>query len=83
MLIRSGGGGGGVWIPWVFNVNIVNSKIQTFHVGEFGDVYKGELTKPNEGKIEVAVKTLKVILKTIKITFLIDITYAVMLYAEG
>ena len=31
-----------------------------FDVGEFGDVYKGKLTKPNKKKITVAVKTLKV-----------------------
>ena len=29
-------------------------------IGEFGDVYKGKLTKPNKKKITVAVKTLKV-----------------------
>ena len=27
-----------------------------FDVGEFGDVYKGKLTKPNKKKITVAVK---------------------------
>ena len=32
-----------------------------FDVGEFGDVYKGKLTKPNKKKITVAVKTLKVV----------------------
>ena len=29
-------------------------------IGEFGDVYKGKLTKSNKKKITVAVKTLKV-----------------------
>ena len=29
-------------------------------IGEFGNVYKGKLTKPNKKKITVAVKTLKV-----------------------
>ena len=30
------------------------------YIGEFGDVYKGELTKARKEKIPIAVKTLKV-----------------------
>ena len=35
-------------------------QIDFIRIGEFGDVYKGKLTKPNKKKITVAVKILKV-----------------------